>query len=340
MKRRKFLQLAGGASLAGPSVALAQRAAHPLLIAFLTPFTEEMATERTSDLRLGLRQAGLVEGVDYSLALRFGDGDVSRMPDLTRELIALRPRVFVIGASKSALDTARKEAPDTPIVVTGLAADPIAMGFAESYARPGGMITGNTMNALGGEEALTTKRIAFFRELVPKLSRLGMIHFAASVNSVAAGNLAVPERNALRKVSEQFGFEFLSYAIRALDDFDAAVLAGLRDGVDAFYISGDPRMNTNIPRVVEALTNSAKPTCAVYPFWAQRGLLMAYSNDLHDMLRRVGFQVARILQGAKPGDLPFEQAVKYTLVINMKTARQLGINPPPTLLATTDEVVE
>ncbi|MCK1736877.1 ABC transporter substrate-binding protein [Bradyrhizobium sp. 138] len=340
MKRRKFLQLAGGASLAWPSLALAQRGAGPPLIAFLTPFTEDIAIERTADLRAGLKQVGLVEGIDYALALRFANGEVSRVPELTRELAALKPRVFVIAASMSGLNTARKEAPDTPLVITGFAADPIAMGFAESYARPGGMITGNTMNAVGGEEALTTKRIGFFKELVPNLTRLGMIHFADSVNPVAAANLALPERNALRKTSAHFGFEFLSYEIRTLDDLDGAVSAGLRSDVTAFYISGDPRMNTNIPRVVASLAKSGKPSCGVYPFWAQRGLLMSYSNDLHDMLRRAGFQVAKIIQGAKPGELPFEQAVKYTLAINVKTARQLGITPPPTLLAAADELIE
>lgn len=340
MRRREFLQLAGGASFAWPSLARAQRRATPALVAFITPFTEEMATERTLDLRAGLKQVGLVEGVDYTLALRAANGNLSRIPELARELLELNPRVFVVAASLSALNTIRKEAPDISLVVTGLAADPIALGFAESYARPGGMITGNTMNAVGGEEALTTKRIGFLKELVPNVARLGMIHFADSVTPVTAGNLALSERKALRKVSEHFGFEFLNYEIRTLDDFDNAVSAGLRDNVSAFYISGDPRMNFDIPRVVTSLTKSEKPTCGVYPFWAQRGLLMSYSNDLRDMLRRAGFQVAKIIQGAKPGELPFEQAVKYTLVINMKTARRLGITPPPTLLAATDELVE
>lgn len=336
MKRRKFLQLTGGASLAWPSLALAQRRTGPPLVAFLTPFSEEMATARTTDLRVGLKQAGLVEGVDYVFALRFANGDLSRVPELIRELAALKPRVFVIAASMSGLNTARKEAPDTPVVLTGIAVDPIAMGFAESYARPGGMITGNTMNAVGGEEALTAKRIGFFKELVPDLARLGMVHFGFSANNF----LALSERNALQKMSGHFGFEFLTYEVRTLDDFDGAVSAGLRDGVSAFYISGDPRMNFDVPRVVASLANSEKPTCGVYPFWAQRGLLMSYSNDLQDMLRRAGFQVAKIIQGEKPGELPFEQAVKYTLVINMKTARKLGITPPPTLLAVTDEVIE
>ena len=187
------------------------------------PFSEEMATARTADLRVGLKQAGLVEGVDYVFALRFANGDLSRVPELTRELAALKPRVFVIVASMSGLNTARKEVPDTPVVLTGLAADPIAMGFAESYARPGGMITGNTMNAVGGEEALTTKRIGFFKELVPDLARLGMVHFGFS-----ASVLALSERNALQNMSGHFGFEFLNYEIRTLDDFDGAVSAGRR----------------------------------------------------------------------------------------------------------------
>ena len=336
MKRRKFLLLTGGASLAWPTLGLAQRRTGPPLVAFLTPFSEEMAAAGTANLRVGLKQAGLIEGVDYVLALRFANGDLSRVPELIKELAALKPRVFVIAASMSGLNTARKEAPDTPIVLTGLAADPIAMGFAESYARPGGMITGNTMNAVGGEEALTTKRIGFFKELVPDLARLGMVHFGFGTTNF----LALSERNALQKMSGHFGFEFLNYEIRTLDDFDGAVSAGLRDGISAFYISGDPKMNFDVPRVVASLAKSEKPTCGVYPFWAQRGLLMSYSNDLQDMLRRAGFQVAKIIQGAKPGELPFEQAVKYTLVINMKTARKLGITPRPTLLAVTDELIE
>lgn len=340
MRRRKFLQIAGGASLAWPSLALAQRGGSPPLVAVFHPFTEEIATERTVDLRMGLKQAGLVEGVDYALAVRFANGDYSRVPALVKELAALKPRVFVIAASFNAIVAARKEAPDTPVVVTGMAIDPVAVGLAESYARPAGMVTGNTMNAMGGEETLTTKRIGFFKELVPHLARLGMIGLAESLNPVAAANLALPERNALRKASDHLGFEVLSYEIRTLDDLDGAVSAGLRDGVSGFYISGDPRMNTDIPRVVALLAKSEKPTCGVYPFWAQRGLLMAYSNDLHDMLRRAGFQVAKIIQGAKPGELPFEQAVKYTLAINLKTARQLGITPSPTLLGTADELIE
>jgi putative ABC transport system substrate-binding protein len=340
MKRRRFLQLAGGASLAWPSLAVGQRTSPLPLVAVIIPFTEQMATERAAALRAGLKQAGLVEGADYALALRFADGEWSRLPELVKELAVLKPRVFVLAASMISILTARKEAPDTPVVFTGVAIDPIAAGLAESYARPGGMMTGNVMNAVGGEEALTTKRIGFFKELVPQLARLGMIGFADSVTPGAAVTLGLAERNALRKVSGHFGFEFLNYEIRSLGDLDDAVSAGLRDDVSAFYLSGDSRMNANIPRAVASLARSEKPTCAVYPFWAQRGLLMSYSNDLNDMFRRAGFQVAKIIQGAKPGELPVEQAVKYALAINMKTARRLGITPSTTLLAAADDVFE
>ena len=196
------------------------------------------------------------------------------------------------------------------------------------------------LNAAGGEESLTSKRIGYFKELVPGMTRLGMIGFADSANPFAAMNLAIAERNALRKAAAHFGFEFLSYDIRTLDDFDDAVSSGLRDDVSAFYISGETRMNLDIPRVVASLAKSGKPTCAVYSFWVRAGLLMSYSTDIDDGMRRVGFQVAKIIRGAKPGELPIEQAVKFTLVINQKTARQLGITPSPILLAEADEVIE
>jgi putative ABC transport system substrate-binding protein len=339
MHRRQFISLACCAAV-WPFRSLAQQAANPPLVALINPFTADRAAETIAALRLGLKQAGLIEGTHYAFAARFANSDYARLPELAKELDALKPRVFVVMASATAIAAARKQAPNTPLVFAAIAADPIGLGWAESYAKPGGMITGGVMNAVGGEESLTSKRIGFFKELVPNLMRLGMIGFADSVNPVASANLAIPERNALRKASAQFGFEFSNYDIRTLDDLDAAISSGLRDDVSAFYISGDARMNLDVPRVAASLAKSGKPACAVYPFWARAGLLMSYSTDLNDGMRRVGFQVARIIQGARPGDLPIEQAVKFTFVVNLKTARQLGITPSPTLLAQADQVIE
>lgn len=225
MRRRQFIGLMCGAA-AWPLKASAQQSANLPLVAVIIPFNEDIANERTAALRLGLKQAGLVEGTHYALALRFADGDYSRLPELVRELDALKPRVFVAIASATAIATARKQAPNTPVVFASIASDPIALGLAESYTRPGGMMTGTVMNAVGGEESLTSKRIGFFKELVPNLTRLGMIGIADSETPIASANLAIPERNALRKASAQLGFELSKYDIRSFDDLDAAVSSG------------------------------------------------------------------------------------------------------------------
>jgi len=162
-------------------------------VAVLFLGTEESNKGRMVALRAGLTEAGLVEGSQYALAIRFGDGDFSRLPQLAKELGALKPGLVV--ASANAVGVARQLVPEVPLVFTGFAADPIKLGLVRSYTRPGGMITGNVMNAIGGEESLTEKRIGFFREMVPNLTRLGMI-------GVANGLLSIEEESALRKASD------------------------------------------------------------------------------------------------------------------------------------------
>jgi len=228
---------------------------------------------------------------------------------------------------------AQRSFPEIPLVFCSVAADPIALGWVESYAHPGGMITGNVMNAVGGEESMTQKRIGFFKQLVPSLTRLGMI---APVNGI----LAIKEKEALQKVSAQMDFEFVLYGLKTIDDLESAFAAGLRDEVSAFYISGEPVLAVNILRVVSLVTASGKPSVGPYPDWGRAGLLMSYSTDLSDGARHAGIYAGKILHGAKPGDLPIEQASKFFLVINLKTAKALGITVPSTLLALADEVVE
>jgi putative ABC transport system substrate-binding protein len=278
-----------------------------------------------------LQEAGFVEGTNYSLAVRFAEGDFNRLPQLARELGALNPRVFVTIGFVS--DPAHRSFPEIPLVFTAVAADPIALGVAQSYAHPGGMITGNVMNAVGGEETMTQKRIGLFKQLVPSLTRLGMI-------APANGVLATKEKEALQKVATQLDFEFVLYGLNAADDLENAFAAGLRDDVSAFYISGEPLLFANLSRVMNLVTASKKPSVGPYPDWGRAGLLMSYATDPLDGVRHAGIYVAKILNGAKPGDLPIEQASKFTLVINQKTAKALGIVVPPTLLALADEVIE
>ncbi len=331
MKRRGFLQLAGGAAVAWPLVASAQKDSSPPLVALLLPGTEAFNRERIEALRAGLKEAGLVEGSQFALQVRFGNGDFSRLPELAKELGALRPRVFV--ATANAVGVVRRTVPETPLVFTAFAADPVGLGLVQSYTRPGGIITGNVMNAAGGEQSLTEKRIGFFKEMVPNLTRLGMI-------GVAKGLLSAVEEKALQGASAHFGFEFVNYAIDSPDGLDAAFASGLRDDVGAFYISGEPLLFSSLEKIRALVAASGKPSVGAYPEWGRAGLLMSYSSDLSDGMRHAGIYAAKIIQGTKPGDLPIEQASKFTLVVNAATAKRLGISVPPTLLTLADEVIE
>jgi putative ABC transport system substrate-binding protein len=331
MRRRDFLGLVAAVTTGLPLSASAQNNAGLPLVAVLVPGPAGFAKLRIDAIRIGLQQAGLVEGKNYTFALRFANGDFARLPSLAKELGALNPRVIV--ASATAATVAHQVLPDVPLVFTSYAADPIKAGFAESYVRPGGMATGNVMNAVGGEQSLTEKRIGLFKQLVPGLARLGMI-------GTDKNGLVVAEENALKKVAGELGFEFVHYVIQTLDDLEGAFALGLREGVSAFYISGEPLLFNNMARVMPLVVASKKPAVGVYPEWARAGLLMAYSTDVLDDFRGAGSYAAKILNGAKPGDLPIVQASKFTFAINLKTAQGLGVSVPPTLLSLADEVIE
>jgi putative tryptophan/tyrosine transport system substrate-binding protein len=191
------------------------------LVAVLVPGTAKLANDRIVAIRKGMREAGLTEGVDYAFALRFADRMLDLLPGLALGLGALNPRVIV--ASAAAAPAAHKALPELPLVFTSYAADPIEAGFAASYVHPGGHATGNVMNALGGEEALTQKRMNLFKELVPDLKRLSFI----GTTSI----LATAEFSALQSVADQFGFEIVRHPLGGLDDIEGAVAASLQDDV-------------------------------------------------------------------------------------------------------------
>lgn len=335
MKRRAFLQAAGSAAIAWPMQGRAQKDTKPPLVAVLFPGTEEALKPRLAAVRGGLTDEGLAEGRDYVLETRFANGDFSQLPRLAGELDALRPRVFV--AAAHAVATVHSLRPDAALVFTAMAIDPVAVGLAESYTRPSGTATGNVMNAIGGEESLTAKRLGLFRDLVPNIRRLGMI----GVANYGLAQLETSEAAALRKITGQLKIGFDSYEVKpTLDDLDAVLAKAMGEGVEAFYMSGDPVLTTRMSAVAPHILATGKPTFGTYPDWARAGLLLTYSSDALDGFRRAGAYAAKIIRGARPGDLPIEQASKFWLVINLKTARSLGIKAPPDLLALADEVIE
>ena len=337
MRRREFIGLIGALAFGQSREGFAQSALDLPLVAVLAYFKDgEFMRQRIGALRSGLQDFHLVEGKNYSLAVRYAEGDASRIAPQARELGSLNPRVFVTMGFGVGPD---RLFPEIPLVFTGVAVDPVSLGWVQSYVHPGGMITGNVMNAVGGEETVTQKRIGLFKQLVPSLTRLGMIAPRPALQGGTA-MLARIEREALEKVAAQLRFELVFYGLTTLDDLDGAFAAGIQDGVNGFYISGEPVLSANISRVIPLVAASQKPSVGPYPVWGRSGLLMSYSTDPLDGFRHAGVYVAKILKGEKPGDLPIEQASKFTLVINQKTAMGLGIVVPPTLLAVADEVIE
>ncbi|UPK25574.1 ABC transporter substrate-binding protein [Bradyrhizobium sp. 195] len=333
MRRRHFLGIVATVMAASARLAHGQTKATLPTIGLLVHLKEDtdLVRQRVTVLHKGLADEGLIEGTHYSLVKRFLEGDYSRIDSLVQELGSLKPRVLVIGTM--GISATRKLYPDLPVVFTGVAADPIAMGLAQSYVHPGGMITGNVMNAVGGEETMAQKRLGLFRELVPNLKRLGVM-------GPAGGVLLLKEKQALQKVAEAVGFQVLPYDIKTPDDLEGAFAAGLSDEVDAFYISGEPLLFAHMPKVMELVTASRKPTFGPYPEWGRAGLLLSYSTDPMEGWRNAGSYAGKIFKGTKPGDLPILQASKFLFVINQKTARSLGIAVPPALLALADEVIE
>ena len=333
MRRRDFIGLIGATALGLPGHGYAQSKTDLPVVAFLVPpkLDTKTAKDRISDVRKGLSEEGYIEGKSYSLEVRSSEGNPARVADIAKELSALNPRVFVV--SGSGVDVIRKSFPETPLVFCSIAADPLVLGWAQSYAHPGGMLTGNVMNAVGGEETMVQKRIGLFKQLVPDLKRIGMIASDVAV-------ITLKEKDALGKVANELGFELVHYRFKTADDLEGIFASGRRDNVSAFYISGEPLLVASMSRVVALVAASGKPSVGPYPDWGRAGLLMSYATDPADGVRKAGLYAAKILKGARPGDLPIEQASKFTLVINQRTARALDIVVPPTLLALTDEVIE
>jgi putative ABC transport system substrate-binding protein len=332
MKRREFIGLIGGVAAAWPLAARTQQVANLPLVAVIVMSTEQIATARSASIREGLKQGGLIEGKNYVMTMRFADGDYARLPEIIKDLDGLKPRVYVtVGSGPKPI---HRQVPNAPVVFTAIAIDPVAHGWVESYARPGGMVTGNVQNAIGGLESLMGKQFQFFKELVPNLTQLGFIGLTDTAVQFPV------ERAAVQKAAQQMGFAVSMYEVPTLADVDGAIASGQRDDVSAFFLSIDPRLVARIPQIVASLAKTGKPAFGPTPMWTRGGLLMSYYTDFDEQARRAGDQVAKILRGAKPGDLPIEQADKFTLILNLKTAKQLDIAVPSALLAQADELIE
>jgi putative tryptophan/tyrosine transport system substrate-binding protein len=327
MRRRDFIVIFGFAAIVQPAIVQAQGSVKRPLVGVLMPVSQAAASVWSDRLQRGLRELGYVEGRDVDIVYRYSDGDHARLPALAEDLVRLGPRVVVTGSMLSTF--AVKQATETIPIICATLTDPIGFGLATTDARPGGQVTGIlfTLDTLPG------KQIEMALEAVSGVATLGML--------VNTKNLAaqIPRRDAMAAAAT-LGIKPVLVDVRDADGLDAAFQVLAHAGVGLVFVLPDPLFVSERRRIAALAIEAHLPTLFALREHVQEGGLLSYGIDVSEGFRRVASFVDKILKGAKPGDLPIELPTKFELVINLKTAKALGITVPATLLARADEVIE
>ena len=325
MDRRRFVGAVAGGLIIARSVADAQPAAKVYKVGFLLGATAESVASLFNALDEGLRDLGYIEGRNIAFERRYADGKIERLPELAAELVRLPVDVIVTGTNIH-VAAARGATTTIPIVMV-FAADPVRSGFVASLARPGGNTTGLSADA---SPELWAKYLALLKEIDPKLSRVGVLGQVSSQVGFAELEVASRKLNVVLEVAD----------IRAPDDLNGAFDAMVAKQVEAVLTVVGPLTYLLRQPIAELALKHRLPTITNTSQFAQAGLMMSYGPSLTDLYRRAASYVDKILRGATPADLPVEQPIKFELVINLKTAKALGVTIPSALLTSADEVIE
>ena len=325
MRRRQFIALLGGAA-AWPLAAQAQQAAKVFRIGFLFYGSSGPSPELDA-FQQGLREFGYIEGQNIAVEYRFASGQVERLRDLATELVRLKPDVIVAPATPASL--AAKQATGTiPIVFAGVA-DAVGAGLIANLARPDGNVTGLTSISaeLGG------KRLELVKRLVNNASRVAVLYNPADRSNV----LLLKE---LQEAAPALTLTLQPFEVREPSEFEGAFAAMTRDRADAMFGAAGILTFQHRQTVVDLAANSRLPTLWGHRQFVEAGGLMSYAVNFYDQIRRTAAYVDQILKGAKPGDLPVQQPTKFEFILNLKTAKALGLTIPPDVIAIADEVTE
>ena len=331
MRRRDLLLLIGGGlvgQLPTPAAAQGARAkGGPVLIGLLSPFWRAETEPWHEAFRQALRSLGWVEGTNARLEYRYADGQTDRLPGLVAELIQLKPDVLVVSVSPDAR-AAAKATKTIPIVMASTG-DPIGTGLIASLARPGGNVTGLTQIATD----LAAKRLQLLQEIAPGISRVAVLwNPRGDTSALAWTEIQDPAR--------QLGLKLHSLEVSSGDGFEGAFASALGAKDEALLALTAPIFLVNRRRIADFATKHRMPSMFHLPEFVHAGGLMAYGPDRADLFRRAATYVDKILKGANPSDLPVEQATKFQLVVNLRTAKALGLTIPDSILARVDEVIE
>ena len=281
---------------------------------------------RVEALRAGLRDLGYVEGKNIVIEFRWADG-VEQLPERAAELV--RMNVDIIFAPSSTMVEAARQATKTIPIVFANHSDPIGTGHVASLSRPGGNITG--LSELTTE--LNAKALEMLKEAVPRATRIGILWNPTTPSQV-------PGMQSVEAAGKRLGLELHLMSAATVEDFDGAFVSMARENVGGVFVVPAPIALMQRARLAELALKHRLPTMFGAKEYVEAGGLMSYGADRNDLIRRAALYIDKILKGAKPADIPVEQASKYQLVINLKTAKALGLEIPPTLLARADEVIE
>jgi putative ABC transport system substrate-binding protein len=327
MKRREFISLLGGTLATWPLAAWAQQPSRIIKIGHIESGWPSSSPNLLAAFQRRLRELGYVEGKNLFIERRYAEGREERLPQLAAELVQFGVDViFAIGPPQAL--AAAKATDKIPIIFVG-GGDPVEMGLVKSLAHPGGNVTGLTFVTV----ELAPKRIQLLKQAVSRTKRVAILWNPNNVVNKL-------ELKAATATAGTLGLTPLPVEIRVLDDIDRAFIAMARERVDAALVLSSPLTFPNRPRIVEAALKARIPTMGALREYAEAGVLMSYGPSYADHCRRAANYVDQILKGAKPADLPVQLPTTFELIINLKTAKTLGLTIPPSLLATADEVIE
>jgi putative tryptophan/tyrosine transport system substrate-binding protein len=328
MRRRQVITVLIGAAVAGPLAARAQVPGRRPLIAYLAGASSASAFASTApSLLKGLRDLGYVEGRDFDITYRFADGHMERLPELADEVLRLKPDIILAPATRPAL--VAKQATVTIPIVCPLLENPVGLGLVASHNRPGGNVTG----LLRYVDGLAGKTLMLTTQLVPGAGRIGMLVNVGSAESI-------DQRRDMNDAAQKLHLKIVPAEVRKPDDLEAAFATLAGERADALVVLQDSLFFSEHRRILALAAAARLPAIWTSRLFAEAGGLIGYGIDEADSFRRAASLIDKILKGAKPGELPIEFPTKIEMVINLKTAKELGVEVPLHLQQLADEVIE
>jgi putative ABC transport system substrate-binding protein len=298
-------------------------------IGYLSAADRDRESTRVEAIRLALRERGYIEGQNIAIEYRYGRGKRDRYSALAAELVRLKVDIIVAAGGIPTVQAAKNATTTIPIVMVGQGSDPVEAGLVESLARPGGNVTGITNLSI----ELSGKRLELLKEAVPKLARVAVLYDSRTQSSVLDVKEILPVAARALKLTIQ------PWEIRTADDFDRVFAALNKQRPDGLFVAAGRLMSDHQKRIIGFALKNRLPSTFPYIEAVDAGGLMYYGADFAESYRRVAYYVDRILKGAKPADLPVEQPMKFELIINLKTAKQIGVTIAPNVLARASKII-